>query len=124
FGAAFMQLTTMNGYLRPQDVEKPLILEALRANGLDGPRGMTLAIAGGMGPKVIGANMADLGESGRMYLAGTSVYSHPDGPSSGVKAIIAAYKAYKQEHITDIPGLRAFAGRLGGDEGRALERSL
>jgi ribulose-bisphosphate carboxylase large chain len=124
FGAAFMQLTTMNGYLRPTDTEKPLILESLRANGLEGPRGMTLAIAGGMGPKVIGANMVALGETGRMFLAGTSVYSHPDGATSGVKALIAAYKAYKQEGITDIAGLHRFSAAIGGDEGKALERSL
>jgi len=124
FGAAFMQLTTMNGYLRPTDTEKPAILSALRENGLEGAHGMTLAIAGGMGPKVIGANMLALGETGRMFLAGTSVYSHPDGPSSGVKALIGAYKAYKQEKITDIPGLHGFAARLGGEEGKALERSL
>jgi ribulose-bisphosphate carboxylase large chain len=124
FGAAFMQLTTMSGYLRPTDEEKPVILAALRENGLEGAHGMTLAIAGGMGPKVIGANMLALGETGRMFLAGTSVYSHPDGPSSGVKALIGAYKAYKQEKITDIPGLHRFAAKIGGDEGKALERSL
>jgi ribulose-bisphosphate carboxylase large chain len=124
FGAAFMQLTTMSGYLRPLDEEKPEILAALRANGLEGAKGMTLAIAGGMGPKVIGANMAALGETGRMYLAGTSVYSHPDGPASGVKAIIGAYKAYKQQKITDVEGLKRYAKSLGGDEGKALERAL
>ncbi|MGA2974638.1 MAG: RuBisCO large subunit C-terminal-like domain-containing protein [Spirochaetia bacterium] len=124
FGAAFMQLPTMNGYLRPLDVEKPAILATLRENGLEGMHGMTLAIAGGMGPKVIGANMMALGETGRMFLAGTSVYSHPDGPTSGVKALLAAYKAYKAERITDVQGLRAYAEKLGGDEGKALLRSL
>jgi ribulose-bisphosphate carboxylase large chain len=123
-GAAFMQLTTMRGYLRPTDAEKPAILEALRSNGLEGARGMTLAIAGGMGPKVIGSSMAELGETGRMFLAGTSVYSHPDGPAAGVKALIGAYKAYKHGRITDPDGLRRFAASLGSDEGRALERSL
>jgi ribulose-bisphosphate carboxylase large chain len=124
FGAAFMQLTTMGGYLRPTDEEKPEILRALRENHLEGSKGMTLAIAGGMGPKVMGKNMEILGEEGRMFLAGTSVYSHPDGPSSGVKALIAAYKAYKSEHITEIDGLRRFARGMAGEEGRALERSL
>jgi ribulose-bisphosphate carboxylase large chain len=124
FGAAFMQLTTMSGYLRPTDEEKPEILAALRQNGLEGARGMTLAIAGGMGPKVMGKNMAALGETGRMFLAGTSVYSHPDGPAAGVKAMIGSYKAFKREKITDIEGLRRFAAHLGGDEGKALERSL
>jgi ribulose-bisphosphate carboxylase large chain len=124
FGAAFMQLTTMGGYLRPTDEEKPEILKALRENGLEGSKGMTLAIAGGMGPKVIGKNMKLLGEEGRMFLAGTSVYSHPDGPSSGVKALIGAYKAFKSEHITEIEELRRFARGLGGEMGKALERSL
>ena len=123
-GAAFMQLTTMGGYLRPTDAEKPEILRALRENGLEGARGMTLAIAGGMGPRVIGSNMRDLGVAGRMYLAGTSVYSHPDGPGAGVRAIIGAYKAYRLQGITDVEGLRSFARGLGGDEGKALERAL
>ena len=123
-GGAFMQLTTMSGYLRPTDAEKPEILAALKANGLEGARGMTLAIAGGMGPKVIGTNMRQLGVEGRMFLAGTSVYSHPDGPGAGVKAIIGAYKAYRQEGITDVEGLRVFARSLGGEEGKALERAL
>jgi ribulose-bisphosphate carboxylase large chain len=123
-GAAFMQLTTMNGYLRPADVEKPAILAALRDRGLEGARGMTLAIAGGMGPKVIGENMRALGEEGRMFLAGTSVYSHPDGPAAGVKALIGAHAAYRREGITDIDGLRRFARSMGDDTGKALERSL
>jgi ribulose-bisphosphate carboxylase large chain len=123
-GAAFMQLTTMNGYLRPTDAEKPAILTALRERGLEGAQGLTLAIAGGMGPKVIGTNMRALGETGRMFLAGTSVYSHPDGPASGVRALIGAWKAYKQKGVTDVEGLRTFSRELGGDEGKALERSL
>ncbi len=123
-GAAFMQLPTMSGYLRPFDAEKPAILAALRENGLEGPGGMTLAIAGGMSPAVIGRNMRDLGVDGRMFLAGTSVYSHPDGPGAGVKALIAAYRAYRTEGIIDTEGLRAFARASGGDEARALERSL
>jgi ribulose-bisphosphate carboxylase large chain len=124
FGAAFMQLTTMSGYLRPTDPEKPVILAALKAHGLEGSDGMTLAIAGGMGPRVIGANMAALGDAGRMFLAGTSVYSHPDGPASGVKALIAAYAAYKKEKISDLEGLKRYARSLGGEAGKALERSL
>jgi ribulose-bisphosphate carboxylase large chain len=124
FGAAFMQLTTMKGYLRPADIEKPAILAALKARGLEGARGMTLAIAGGMGPKVIGENMRALGEEGRMFLAGTSVYSHPDGPAAGVKALIGAHAAFRREGITDVEGLRRFARSLGGDTGKALERSL
>jgi ribulose-bisphosphate carboxylase large chain len=122
-GAAFMQLTTMGGYLRPTDEEKPLILEALGRHGLEGAEGMTLAIAGGMGPKVIGSSMATLGETGRMFLAGTSVYSHPDGPAAGVKAIILAHQAWKRERIADEPGLKRFAAAL-GDEGAPLSRAL
>jgi ribulose-bisphosphate carboxylase large chain len=122
-GAAFMQLTTMGGYLRPTDEEKPLILEALRRHGLEGAEGMTLAIAGGMGPKVIGSSMATLGETGRMFLAGTSVYSHPDGPASGVRALILAYRAWKKDRIADVPGLARFAAAL-GDEGAPLSRAL
>jgi ribulose-bisphosphate carboxylase large chain len=122
-GAAFMQLTTMNGYLRPTDEEKPLILEALRRLALEGAEGMTLAIAGGMGPKVIGSSMAALGETGRMFLAGTSVYGHPDGPAAGVKALILGYRAYKERRIVDEVGLRRFAEELGADGG-PLARSL
>lgn len=122
-GAAFMQLTTMGGYLRPTDEEKPLILEALRRHGLEGAEGMTLAIAGGMGPKVIGSAMAALGETGRMFLAGTSVYSHPDGPAAGVKALILAWRAWKQGRVADEPGLRRFADGLGA-EGAPLARAL
>ncbi len=81
YGASFMQLTTMGGYLKPDDVEKSSILETLRKHGLEGADGMTLAIAGGLGPANIGSNMRALGKTGRMFLAGTSVYSHPDGPS-------------------------------------------
>ena len=46
YGAAFMQLTTTRGYLRPDDTEKGPILETLRRHGLEGAGGMTLAIAG------------------------------------------------------------------------------
>ena len=95
FGAAFMQITTVGGYLKPLDEEKAGILAILHRYGLDGENGMTLAIAGGLGPKVVGRNLATLGEKGKMLLAGTSVYSHPDGPSGGVKALITACRAYK-----------------------------
>jgi ribulose-bisphosphate carboxylase large chain len=112
-GAAFMQLPSVRSYLRPTDEEKPPILEALRRHGLEGADGMTLAIAGGMGPKVIGANMEALGETGRMFLAGTSVYSHPDGPSAGVRAIILAWQAYRERHAVDAAELRRYAVALG-----------
>ena len=113
YGAAFMQLTTTHGYLKPDDTEKGPILQTLRSHGLEGASGMTLAIAGGLGPANIGRNMEVLGKEGRMFLAGTSVYSHPDGPSAGVKAIISAYEAYRTEGITDPAKLRAWAAGRG-----------
>jgi len=91
-GAAFMQLPTVNGYIRPFDEEKPAILEALRREGLEGDDGMTLAIAGGLGPDNIAENARVLGSRGRMFLAGTSVYAHPDGPAAGVRALVGAYE--------------------------------
>jgi ribulose-bisphosphate carboxylase large chain len=123
YGAAFMQLTTMGGYLKPEDTEKAAILAKLRALGLEGKEGMTLAIAGGLGPSNIGRSMDLLGREGRMFLAGTSVYSHPDGPAAGVRAIIAACAAYTGEGITDPARLKHYAeGR--GAEGRDLARAL
>ncbi len=123
YGAAFMQLTAMRGYLKPDDAEKGPILESLRTHGLEGSDGMTLAMAGGIGPSNIGVNMKELGMEGRMFLAGTSVYSHPDGPSSGVKAIIAAWQAFAREGITDPRELKRWAaGR--GSEGTELLRAL
>jgi ribulose 1,5-bisphosphate carboxylase large subunit-like protein len=123
YGAAFMQLTATGGYLKPDDSEKGPILETLGKHGLEGAEGMTLAIAGGLGPGNIGLNMRTLGKEGRMFLAGTSVYSHPDGPSSGVRAIIAAYRAYSEEGIVDTPGLVKFAASMGKD-GQPLSRAL
>ncbi len=84
---------------------------------------MTLAIAGGMGPKVIGSSMATLGETGRMFLAGTSVYSHPDGPAAGVKAMILAFQAYQGERVTSVEGLRRYAESQ-GQEGLPLLHAL
>jgi len=123
YGAAFMQLTTTRGYLKPDDTEKGPILETLNSYGLEGGSGMTLAIAGGLGPSNIGLNMKVLGREGRMFLAGTSVYSHPDGPSAGVKAIIAAYQAFAREGITDTKRLREYAAAA-GTEGKELLRAL
>jgi ribulose 1,5-bisphosphate carboxylase large subunit-like protein len=123
YGAAFMQLTTQGGYLKPDDVEKAPILDTLRMHGLEGQEGMTLAIAGGLGPANIGMNMRALGKTGRMFLAGTSVYSHPDGPASGVRAIITAYQAYSEQGIVDVPGLKKFAASK-GKEGIPLARAL
>jgi ribulose 1,5-bisphosphate carboxylase large subunit-like protein len=120
YGAAFMQLTTTRGYLRPDDGEKGTILETLTRHGLEGAGGMTLAIAGGLGPANIGMNMEVLGREGRMFLAGTSVYSHPDGPGAGVRAIIQAYRAYADEGITDTEKLKEYAKAKGKEAGELL----
>jgi ribulose 1,5-bisphosphate carboxylase large subunit-like protein len=122
-GAAFMQITTVGGYLKPDDAEKPAILDRLRTAGLEGDDGMTLAIAGGMGPKVLGKNLLALGDRGKMLLAGTSVYAHPLGAAAGVKAMILAYRAWKERGIADEEGLREFARSL-GEEGRPLAAAL
>lgn len=123
FGAAFMQITTMNGYLKPDYAEKEEILKCLKKNNLDGEKGMTLAVAGGLGPKNIGYNMKCLGEKGRMFLAGTSVYSHPDGPGNGVKALILAYTAYKKGQIIEVEALKEYALSM-GSAGKPLLRAL
>lgn len=123
FGAAFMQITCASSYLRPLDVEKPGILATLEKEGLSGENGMTLVVAGGLGPDNIGRNMAALGWKGRMYLAGTSVYSHPAGPGPGVKALISAYRAYRERGITDLVALRGYAADAGAD-GIALRQAL
>ena len=123
FGAAFMQLTAINGYLKPDDTEKRFILEKLKSENLEGNEGMTLVIAGGIGPQNIGENIKELGLAGKMFLAGTSVYSHPDGPASGVKAILLAYRAYCEERITGIDGLIKY-GKALGIEGKPLVNAL
>ena len=123
YGGAFMQLTATKGYLKPDDTEKVYILEKLNRDGLIGADGMTLAIAGGLGPANIGSNMRDLGEDGKMFLAGTSVYSHPDGATAGVHAIILAYRAYKEKGLTEKDELINYAKSL-GKEGLPLLRAI
>jgi ribulose-bisphosphate carboxylase large chain len=123
YGAAFMQLTTVAGYLRPFDSEKPDILNSLGTEKLIGDNGMTLAIAGGLGASNIGANMKVFGTEGLMFLAGTSVYSHPDGASSGVKAIILAHKAYREQGIIKTNELIEFGKSLDA-EGVPLVNAL
>jgi len=123
FGAAFMQLTCVSSYLRPLDVEKPSILGRLDQERLAGENGMTLVVAGGLGPENIGANIAALGWRGRMFLAGTSVYSHPSGPRAGVEALISAYRAYREHGIVETRALREHA-RSSGPAGVALEQAL
>ena len=123
FGAAFMQLGAAGGYLRPDDEEKKAILKRLSDEGLQGNNGMTLVIAGGIGPANIGFNMKRLGTEGRMYLAGTSVYSHPDGVAAGVKALILAHRAYSEKGVTDTRSLINF-GKSMGAEGEPLVNAL
>jgi ribulose-bisphosphate carboxylase large chain len=123
YGASFMQITAVNGYLKPEDSYKEGILEFLREHRLEGDSGMTLAIAGGLSPKNVGINLKLLGEGGRMLLAGTSVYSHPGGPQQGVRALILAYQGYKQRGITDTGELAAYAKEL-GTEGEPLLQAL
>ncbi len=123
FGASFMQLPAVKGYIRPHDDEKPPILATLRAHGLAGDNGMTLVVAGGLGPANIGRNMQALGTAGRMYLAGTSVYAHPEGPSRGVAALLLASRAFHAEGITHVDRLLAYARDLGA-AGKPLVRAL
>jgi ribulose 1,5-bisphosphate carboxylase large subunit-like protein len=123
FGAAFMQLPAVKGYIKPDDLEKEQILKKLRSENLEGNNGMTLVIAGGIGPSNLGYNMKILGIEGRMFLAGTSVYSHPDGISAGVKALILAYRAYKEKNITEVSELIDYARQL-GREGIPLLNAL
>ena len=85
--------------------------------------GMTLVIAGGIGAGNIGFNMKTLGTEGRMFLAGTSVYSHPDGVTSGVKAIILAHRAYREKGLTETKDLIKFGKSL-GKEGKSLVNAL
>lgn len=123
YGSAFMQLTAVKGYLKPDDDEKPQVLKVLRREKLEGPDGMTLVIAGGIGPANLGRNMKALGEQGRMFLAGISVYSHPDGASDGVKALLLAYRAYREKGAVEKADLIQFAKAL-GREGQPLARAL
>ena len=118
-----MQLTAMKGYLKPDDEEKKIILRRLTEENLQGNNGMTLVIAGGIGAGNIGFNMKTLGTEGRMFLAGTSVYSHPDGVPSGVKAIILAHRAYREKGLTETKDLIKFGKSL-GKEGKSLVNAL
>ena len=121
-GAAFMQLPGMGSFLRPTDVEKKPIIERLRKEGLEGNNGMTLTIAGGLGPKNIGYNIKLLGAQGRMFLAGTSVFHHPDGIKSGIDALKLAVEA-SQKGICEINRLKEYAKSI-GEKGEPLLRAL
>jgi len=121
-GAAFMQLPGMGSFLRPTDVEKKPIIERLKKDGLEGNKGMTLTIAGGLGPRNIGSNIKLLGAEGRMFLAGTSVFHHPDGIRSGVDALKLAVEA-SQKGIYEITKLKEYAVSI-GERGYPLLRAL
>jgi ribulose 1,5-bisphosphate carboxylase large subunit-like protein len=123
YGASFMQITAVNGYLKPEDGYKEGILEFLREHGLEGDAGITLAIAGGLSPKNVGINLKVLGETGRMLLAGTSVYSHPGGPQQGVKALILACQGFRERGISEVGRLADYAKELGA-EGEPLLAAL
>jgi len=121
-GAAFMQLTGMGSYLRPVDCEKKPIIEKLKREGLEGDNGMTLVIAGGLGPKNIGYNIKMLGARGRMFLAGQSIFHHPGGVESGIQALKLAVEAASRG-IYEGPRLKRFAQSL-GEKGYPLLRAL
>ena len=121
-GAAFMQLPAMKGYIRPTDVEKKPIIERLKRENLIGNNGMTLVIAGGLGANNIGYNIKVLGAEGKMFLAGTAIFHHPDGIKAGVNAIkLAVEAAYKG--IIEVPNLKKYAKSL-GKKGAPLLRAL
>ncbi len=121
-GAAFMQLTGMGSYIRPADCEKKPIIEKLKREGLEGINGMTLVVAGGLGPKNIGYNIKVLGSQGRMFLAGTSVFHHPDGIQAGIEALKLAVSA-AQKGISEPDKLKRYAVSL-GERGYPLLRAL
>ncbi len=121
-GAAFMQLPALRGYIRPTDVEKKSIIKRLREEGLEGNEGMTLVIAGGLGANNIGYNIKVLGAEGKMFLAGTSVYHHPEGIKAGIDAIKLAVEAAHKE-IVEVPDLKKYAISL-NEKGHPLLRAL
>jgi ribulose 1,5-bisphosphate carboxylase large subunit-like protein len=121
-GAAFMQLPALGGYIRPMDVEKFSIIERLKEEGLVGNKGMTLVIAGGLGAHNIGYNIRAFGPEGKMFLAGTAVYHHPDGIKSGILALKLAVEA-AYEGIINAEDLRRYARSL-GERGYPLMRAL
>jgi len=121
-GAAFMQLPALRGYIRPTDIEKEPIIKRLREEELEEDDGMTLVIAGGLGAHNIGYNIKVLGAEGKMFLAGTSVYHHPDGIKAGIDAIKLAVEAV-YEDITEVPELKKYAKSL-GEKGYPLLRAL
>lgn len=121
-GAAFMQLPALRGYIRPIDIEKEPIIKRLKEERLEGNEGMTLVIAGGLGAHNIGYNIKLLSAEGKMFLAGTSVYHHPEGIKAGIDAIKLAVEAtYKG--VIELPELKGYAESL-GEKGYPLLRAL
>jgi len=121
-GVAFMQLPALRGYIRPTDVEKKPIIKRLREGKLEGDEGMTLVIAGGLGAHNIGYNIKVLGAEGKMFLAGTSVYHHPEGIKAGIDAIELAVEA-ADKGIIEVPELKEYAKSL-REKGHSLLRAL
>ena len=121
-GAAFMQLPALRGYVRPTDVEKKPIIDRLKQENLIGNDGMTLVIAGGLGAHNIGYNIKILGLQGKMFLAGTAIFHHPDGVRAGIDAIKLAVEA-ADKGIIEVPQLKKYAESL-GKKGAPLLRAL
>lgn len=125
YGAAFMQLTAFNSYLKPNNIEKKYIINRLRELNMLNDSNMSLVIAGGIGPDNIGKNMKLAGGIANFFLAGTSVYMHPDGPASGVKALLQAYEAYNLFNVYEMDDLVEYAEKnryKDASLARALER--
>ena len=83
---------------------------------------MTLVITRGLGAHNIGYNIKLLGAEGKMFLAGTSVYHHPEGIKAGIDAIKLAVEA-ADKGIIEVPELKGYAESL-GEKGHSLLRSL
>ena len=47
------------------------------------------AVSGGLNPRTIGANVRNLGRD-NLFLAGTGILTHPNGPKAGVEELCAA----------------------------------
>ncbi len=57
------------------------------------------AVSGGLNPETIGANVRALGRD-NLFLAGTGILRHPDGPKAGVEALRTAASAEK-DYMTE-----------------------
>lgn len=112
----------MRSYIRPTEVEKRPIIERLKKEDLEGNNGITLAVAGGLGPENIGYSLKSLGAEGKIFLAGTSVFHHPDGIKAGVDALKIAVEA-SHRGIVEKNKLKKYAQSL-GERGYPLLRAL